>query len=127
MRHTVTVAGPAAPDVVWERYARYDRWAHWAPHLRAVETDGDVIRPGARGVVQVAGLLRGRFTVTEVDQSHGTWTWELIFLGIPVQVGHTLSAHGTGTRVVVELTAACPVPLLYAPMVHWALHRLTRV
>ncbi|WP_330461195.1 SRPBCC family protein [Streptomyces sp. NBC_00820] len=127
MRHTVTVEGPAAPGVVWERYAQYGRWAHWAPHLRAVETEGDRIRPGARGVVLVAGVLRGRFLVTEVDEPKGTWTWQLVFLGIPVRVGHTLTPHGTGTRVVVELTAAGPVPLLYAPMVDWALHRLTRV
>ncbi|MEU4112333.1 SRPBCC family protein [Streptomyces sp. NPDC048208] len=127
MRHTVTVAGPAAPDVVWERYARYDSWAHWAPHLRAVETEGDVIRPGARGVVLLAGFLRGRFTVTEVDRPKGAWTWKVAFLGIPVEVGHTMTPDGTGTRVAVDLTAPVPVPLVYAPMVDWALHRLTRV
>ncbi|MGA5323289.1 SRPBCC family protein [Streptomyces seoulensis] len=127
MRHTVTVAGPAAPDVVWERYARYEEWAHWAPHLRAVRTEGDVIRPGARGEVEVAGFLRGRFEVTEVDEAKGAWAWKVNFLGIPVLVGHTMRPQDTGTRVAVHLTAPVPVPLVYAPMVDWALHRLTRV
>ncbi|MGW2211658.1 SRPBCC family protein [Streptomyces sp. NPDC001781] len=127
MRHTVTVAGPAAPDVVWERYARYEEWTRWAPHLRAVHTEGDVIRPGARGEVEVAGSLRGRFEIIEVDEAKAAWAWKVDFLGIRLLVGHTMEPLGTGTRVAVHLTAPVPVPLLYAPVAGWALHRLTRV
>ncbi|MGW4443954.1 hypothetical protein [Streptomyces sp. NPDC004682] len=73
------------------------------------------------------GVLRGRFTVTHVDRPAGVWGWRLVFLGVPVRVGHTVAADGSGTRVTVELSAVWPVPLLYAPVVVWALHRLTRV
>lgn len=48
---TVTGAGPAAPETVWERYARPAPWSRWAPHLRRGETEAGRIAPGVCGRV----------------------------------------------------------------------------
>ncbi|MFF8731955.1 SRPBCC family protein [Streptomyces sp. NPDC015171] len=125
MRHTVVVSGPAAPAEVWERYARYDQWPRWAPHLREVTATGDRIAPGATGVVTSVGGVRARFVVTAVDEAGRTWSWQVTAVGVQMTLRHTVVPHGTGSRAVLDMTAPWPVPVLYAPLAGWALHRLT--
>ncbi|MFD5025009.1 SRPBCC family protein [Streptomyces sp. NPDC058373] len=76
---TVSRAGPAPPDEVWERYARPALWSRWAPQIRRVETGADRIAPGLRGRVWSYARVRVRFVVERVDEpggcGAGAWRW----------------------------------------------------
>ena len=46
---TVRAVGPAAPDAVWDRYQRPDRWHEWSPQIRSVDYPGEIIAAGGTG------------------------------------------------------------------------------
>ncbi|MEU6109077.1 SRPBCC family protein [Streptomyces albidoflavus] len=122
---TVTRAGPAAPDTVWERYARPALWSRWAPHIRRVETEAGRIAPGVRGRVFSYAGVRVRFAVERVDEERRMWMWRVRLGPLVLRLCHEVTAApggGSGTRLTVS--GPLPVVVLYRPVAAWALGRL---
>lgn len=126
MQAGTSADGPAAPALVWERYADPGRWAGWAPQIRRVETAAARIAPGVTGRVHGPLGIRVAFTVTAVDEAARTWAWDVTAGPLRLHLRHGVEARAGGT--VTWLTAHGPAPVLaaYLPVARIALHRLTR-
>lgn len=127
------VTGPRPPDEVWERYARPDLWSRWAPQIRAVRVDSDMLEAGVTG--QVLGLAgtAADFVVDSWDPAARTWTWtlrpRLSFPAIDLpalRLGHGVRPDGSGSRA--WLTLRGPAPLVYGVFLsgRLALYRLVQ-
>lgn len=126
------VAGPADPQVVWDRYAEPVRWATWSPQIRGVTYGRDRIRAGTCGEVRGPLGLAVPFTVDAVDERSMTWSWtvRLRVAGadlISVDLDHGVAAAGSGATTWLHLRGAWPVIVGYAPIARFALWRLLRV
>lgn len=122
---TVSRAGPAAPEEVWERYARPARWPSWASHIRRVETGAVRIAPGLRGRVFSYAGVRVGFVVERVDEARRVWSWRVRLGPLALRLRHEVLAApggGSGTRLTVQ--GPLPVVVLYRPVAAWALGRL---
>ena len=123
--------GPLAPDVVWRRYARFDRWPTWSPQIRRVEVGEDELAPGVRGVVRGPLGLAVEFTVDHVDEDARTWSWTVSPVG-PVRLpGVRLHLHHAvvalpegGSLTTLDVSGPTAVVMAYAPVALVALHRL---
>jgi hypothetical protein len=124
-----TVTGPVPPDQVWERYARPEAWASWAPQIRDVETDP---RLAEGSVGRVHGLLgvTADFEVTDWDEDERTWAWTVhgrLPYGVPgptLHLLHTVEAAGAGTKAAIVVRGTLPWVAAYLPAARLALHRL---
>jgi hypothetical protein len=126
MHRRVEVRGAASPETAWARYERFDAWPGWAPHIRRVEADGEVIRPGARGTVHGPVGLHVPFRIDSVDRARCTWSWTVWLPGSRLVLFHDLAAEGTGTRAGVDLDGPALLVTPYAPFTRWPLRRLVR-
>lgn len=130
---TLTVQGPAAPDEVWDRYLRPERWSGWSPQIRSVEHQGAVIVPGGTGTVHGPLGLRVPFEVLAVDVTdpdHRSWTWVATLpAGARIRLEHVVeptTRYPGGTRTLLHVRGAAPVVAAYLPLAWWALRRLVR-
>ncbi|CAM5274267.1 hypothetical protein Sdia_32470 [Streptomyces diastaticus subsp. diastaticus] len=122
---TVNRAGPAAPDVVWERYAQPALRPRWAPQIRRVETGADRIAPGVGGRVFSYAGVRVRFVVERVDEARRVWSWHAGLGPLVLRLRHeVLAASGGGSGTRLTVSGPLPAVLLYRPVAAWALGRL---
>ena len=147
MRMTVRAAGPAAPDAVWDRYQRPDRWPEWSPQIRSVDYPGEIIAAGGTGVVHGPCGVSVRFEIDEVDHDVRRWSWRVKVAGIAMSLGHsvapaesesesgadrsatsatTQAADGDGTTTTLVIEGPAPIVVGYAPIARIALERLVR-
>jgi hypothetical protein len=126
MHRRVEVQGSASPGLAWGRYERFDAWPGWAPHIRRVDAEGEVISPGVRGTVHGPAGLRAPFRIDSVDPGRRTWSWTVWVQGARLILFHDLAAEGTGTRAGLDLDGPALVVVPYAPFTRWPLRRLVR-
>ncbi len=111
--------GPASKYTIWARYRDPQRWPEWAPHIRQVRAVGR-LRAGLEG--QVVGPLgvSASFTVIEVDEPAGVWTWVVGSGPVRLRIEHEV-AEGLAGLVI---TGPAPVVLAYVPVARRALAHL---
>jgi hypothetical protein len=121
---TIHASGAARPDEAWDRYLRPARWPDWAPQIRRVQTDAEVIAPGVTGrVVGPAGASIG-FVVDEVDPRRRSWAWTVHRWPVTMRLRHGVEAKGAGSRTWVSVEGPLPLVLAYAPIAQLALRKL---
>lgn len=126
------VEGPAAPDLVWERYARFDQWPTWSPQVRRVDVDVAVLAPGVEGVVHGPLGVAVAFRIIEVDVGARTWSWTVhpvrpALPGIDLVLDHAVRAEPDGgSSSTLDLSGPLPIVLAYGPVALLALRRLVR-
>jgi hypothetical protein len=118
------VRGPAAPEEVWDRYATLARWPEWAPQISRVTAGADRLALGVRGTVHVVGALPVAFTVTSCRPAERTWSWQVRFGPVTLDLDHAVHRAGSGTRTTLTLTGPALVVTAYAPLARVALRRL---
>ena len=126
VQRTVRVVGAAAVDEVWERYARPDRWAQWAPHIRRVDTNATRIAAGVRGRVHGPPGLAVRFVVGEVDEERRTWAWDVRWGAVRMHLRHGVDPDPAGTATWLRISGPAPAVVAYLPVTRLALRRLVR-
>jgi hypothetical protein len=122
----VSAVGDATADVVWQRYTHPARWAGWAPQIRRVDHDDDVVRPGSRGLVHGPLGIRVRFVIDDVDPALRTWAWTVGIGRFTVPMRHGAHPCGTGTLAWAEVGGPRFLGRLYSPVARHALRRLVR-
>ena len=130
----VSVSGPAAADVVWERYARPDLWTSWSPQIRRVEVAGRRLSGGETGRVFGPLGVSVDFTVDLWDEDARTWSWTVrphgsLLSGVRLarlRLLHTVEPDGTGCSTSLVATGFAPLVATYLPVARLALHRLVR-
>ena len=126
MRRRVTVTGRADVATAWGRYLVPSRWPDWAPQIRAVDTTGDRLVPGLRGIVRGPIGVAVPFHVDAVDEAARTWRWTVTVAGVRVTMWHDLATTPVGTVAGLTLDGPPPIALGYGPMARVALRRLVR-
>lgn len=130
MKLTVRASGPAAPDLVWDRYLRPTRWPEWAPQIRSVDYPDEVISAGGTGVVHGPCGISVHFEIDDVDGEGRQWSWRAKLAGITLALGHTVGPDGSGTSqgtlTTLDISGPAPVVVGYAPIARIALERLVR-
>ncbi|WP_214406284.1 SRPBCC family protein [Pseudonocardia lacus] len=126
MEASTGASGPAAAEVVWERYAQPRRWPGWAPQIRRVETAAARIAPGVTGTVRGPFGLPVRFVVTAVDEVARRWAWDARVGPVRLHLRHGVDRDGPGTRTWLTARGPAPVLMAYLPLARFALHRLVR-
>lgn len=125
MNRRIAVVGPAAPDLVWDRYIHPERWAEWSPQIRGIDSADSPVRTGSRGRVHGACGLGIDFDVLDVDHEKRCWEWRVVLLGgIRLTLGHAVEEWGSGTRTTLDISGPAPIVLGYAPVAYLALTRL---
>jgi hypothetical protein len=122
MRMRLEATGPASGRTMWEAYADPSRWSSWAPQIRSVRPL-ERLRPGLRGEVHGLVGIRAHFEVTEVDETHGRWTWRVRFGPAALTIDHEV-ADG---RTAVVVHGPAPAVIAYAPVARLALVRLVHL
>lgn len=123
MQAGTSADGPAAPALVWERYADPGRWAGWAPQIRRVETAATRIAPGVTGRVHGPLGVRVAFTVTAVDEAARTWAWDVTAGPLRLHLCHGVEADGHSW---LTIDGPAPVVVAHLPVARTALRRLVR-
>lgn len=114
---SVSTAGSASPDLVWQRYLRTELWSSWSPQIRRVDPDGARLTLGLTGVVHGPAGIGARFVVTGLDPASRSWSWQVrpvlgTRLGVPftLDLDHTVDASaGQGTRTTAGWPVSAPV------------------
>lgn len=104
-RVSARAVGSAPVDEVWDRFARPQRWREWAPQVRRVDVDVDVIAAGAAGRLRGSAGTAMSFIVLDVDPVGRCWSWRLRAGRVRLHVDHevTVTDDGrTAARVVVH-------------------------
>ena len=123
----VQVRSDAAPERVWDLYARPERWKEWAPHIRSPHDLGNPeVEPGASGHIRIAGLAPVWAEVT-AKRPGRSWTWRV---GL-VELTHTVDPrNGGGSTIGLAMRAPAPVEMAirlgYAPITKLILKNLAR-
>lgn len=123
----ISATGARPLDEVWERYIHPGLWSTWAPQIRSVTCDDDVIAAGTRGVVHGPVLVRVPFTIESVDHEERRWTWRVGVGPFGVRMDHGVEATSVGTRAWARIHLPVAVALPYAPVARFALRRLVRM
>ena len=127
MLRSLAVAGGAAPDLVWRRYAELDLWPQWAPFITAVDATERELRVGLSGIVHGPLRVRAVFEVDAVDAVARTWHWSVRSGPLHLDLGHEVIARpGGGTVATLGLQGAAPVVLGYLGPAALALRQLVR-
>lgn len=130
---TISAAGAAKPEAVWQQYIHPDRWSDWSPQISAVDYPGEVratpgVAIGAGGVGTVHALfgVRVHFEILNVNAEKRCWSWRVAVAGIRMTLVHDVTPHESGTRTGLQIDGPAPVVALYAPVARLALGRLVR-
>lgn len=126
MKLTVSAAGSADPDEVWDRYTRPSRWSQWSPQIRSVDYPGEVIAPGGAGTVHGPCGLPVGFEILDVDHDKRRWSWTVRQAVVRLTLQHAVTPQGTGTGTELIIDGPAPIVLGYAPIARIALGRLVR-
>jgi hypothetical protein len=121
MNVRVVRRGPAGKYEMWARCREPDRWPSWMALVREVDAPGP-LRPGLEGDLVLAGGVRARFDVLDVDPAGPSWTLLLRLGPVRLRIDHRVD-DGFG---LVEASAPFPVALACVPFVRRALSRLLR-
>lgn len=124
----VDAHGPATAEATWERFTTPATWPAWAPLIRAVDTDAEVLTTGSTGRVHGPGGFAVDFTVTHLDPALRTWSWRVGRGPAAVHMDHhVLSAPGGGSRALLRVPGRSAVLLQpYRIPAAAALRRLVR-
>ena len=123
---TLRATGPLPPAEAWERYRLLDRWSDWAPQITGVDCPQRELTAGARGRVRGQGVPLP-FTVETVDPTARSWSWTVGVGPLRMRLHHWVTdGPDGGTTAGLRTTGPAPIVLGYAPLAHWALHRLVR-
>ena len=122
----ISATGDRPLDEAWERYVHPGLWSTWAPQIRRVRCDDEVITAGTRGVVHGPLVVRVSFTVESVDHRERRWTWRVGVGPLGVRMEHGVEATSDGARAWARIHLPAAVALPYAPVAHLALRRLVR-
>ena len=123
---TISARGPAAPDEVWERYARPARWPQWSPQIRGVDVPVERLSTGTRGRVIGPLGVAATFLVERWDDATMRWSWQVWFGPLTLRLDHGVDARGTGSSTFLTVHGPLPVVLGYLPVARFALWRLVR-
>ena len=126
---TLRAHGPAAPDVVWERYARPGLWSSWSPQVSRVEVDVERLAEGVTGVVVGPAGLSVDFTVDRWDEQGREWSWSVrpaLALRLGLVLDHGVTPRDRGAATWLRIGGPLPVVLSYAAPARLALHRLVQ-
>lgn len=129
---TIDATGAAPAEEIWRRYTRPALWPGWAPHIRRVVTDVDVIEPGACGTVRGPLVAQVRFRILDVDHAARCWSWWVGLGPAGVVMEHGVDpagvdpAGGGGSRAWLRVRAPGLLVAPYAPVAALALRRLVR-
>ncbi len=126
MRTTIHARGPRSPALVWERYAVPDNWPVWAPYILGVECTEPRIVPGSTGRVRGPLGVSVAFAVTAVDESAGTWSWDVALGPLALSLDHGVAVAGSGTRTWLTVDGPAPVLVSYLPLARLSLEFLVR-
>lgn len=120
----ITAEGPALLPDVWDAYTRPALWSGWAPQIRRVATDAEVLAPDVTGTVHGPLLVRVPFRILEVDHERHRWRWRVGVGPVGVVLDHGVDAVGTGSRAWAEVHAPGLLVAPYSPLARLALRRL---
>ncbi len=130
MKAAVAASGPAAPDVVWDRYIHPGRWHEWSPQILAVDYPDDTLHAGGSGTVHGPCRIAVNFEVLAIDREKRCWTWRVSLAGITLEMAHGVQAvietRPAATRTTLDITGPAPIVLGYLPIARIALGRLVR-
>jgi hypothetical protein len=127
MQWTLSRAGGAAPETVWQRYVDLDAWAGWAPFISGVQAPSRELVAGLTGTVVGVGGLPVRFVVLAVDHPSRTWRWRAWLGPASLTLGHEVVDRPTGGSVaVLHLSGRLPVVAGYLGPAQLALRSLVR-
>ncbi len=113
--------GPAGKHEMWARCRDPEWWPTWMTGVRRVQAH-ELLEPGLEGELELAGGLRARFEVIDVDDRSAAWT-RVVRLG-PFRV--RIEQRVDEGFAWIEVSGAFPLPLLYAPIARGSLSRLLR-
>ena len=100
----VDAHGPASAADAWERFTTPATWPTWAPLIRAVDTDAEVLAGGSTGRVRGPAGVHVVFTVTRVDPVMRSWSWRVGRGPAAVQMDHhVLPAPGGASRALLRV------------------------
>ncbi|HEX9121936.1 MAG TPA: SRPBCC family protein [Actinomycetota bacterium] len=114
--------GPASKYTIWARYRDPQRWPDWAPYLREVRTNGQLLRAGLEGEMHTRLGLTVAFEVLEVDEGAGRWTWVLRAGPLRYRVENLVEEGRAG----MVITGPGPAVLASVPVAKRALGRIVR-
>ena len=121
----ISAEGPAPTSDVWRRYSRPALWPGWAPQIRRVVTDAEVVAPEVTGTVHGPLLLRIPFRILAVDPERQRWTWRVGVGPLGVVLDHGVDpARAGGSRAWARVHAPTLLVAPYAPLARLALRRL---
>jgi len=120
----ISATGDRPLDEVWERYVHPALWSTWAPQIRRVRCDDDVIVAGSGGVVHGPLVVRVPFEVESVDHENRLWTWRAGVGPLGVRMDHGVEETGDGVRAWARIHLPAAVALPYGPVAWLALRRL---
>lgn len=121
---TITAAGPVPADEAWDRYARPDRWAQWAPQIRGVTVSAPRIAAGVTGTMHGPLGVSADFRINSVDEDARRWAWTVRRWPLTVKLQHGVRATPTGSSTWLVIDAPLAVAFAYAPLARYALQRL---
>ena len=122
---TLRAHGDLPAAQAWERYARPELWARWAPQISRVDTSADRIAAGVRGRVVGPFGVAVTFVVEDVDEVARTWVWRVRLGLVRLRLTHGIEFHdGGGSATWLRVSGPLPIVLGYAPVAVIALRRL---
>ncbi len=122
----ISATGARPIDETWESYVRPALWSTWAPQIRSVRCDDEVIVAGTRGVVHGPLLVRVPFTVESVSHADRSWAWRVGVGPLGVRMEHGVAETTDGVRAWARIHLPAAVALPYGPVARLALRRLVR-
>ena len=122
----ISATGDRPIDEVWDHYVRPALWPTWAPQIRNVTCDDEVIVGDTRGVVHGPVVVRVPFTVESVDPEARRWTWRVGVGPFGVRMDHGVEETADGVRAWARIHLPVVMALPYAPIAHVALRRLVK-
>lgn len=100
----VEAHGPAHPDEVWRRFTDPATWPEWAPQIRSVEADSDVLAVGVEGRVHGPAGLAVDFRIIDLDARLRSWSWAVGRGPATARMDHhVLPAPGGGSRTLLRV------------------------
>ncbi len=123
---SLSAAGAADPAEAWERYARPERWAEWAPQIKRVSASGPRRVAGMTGRVHGPVGVHVDFVVDAVDEDARRWRWTVRRGPLVLRLEHTVVARPRGCSTSLRIDGPLPIVVGYAPLARLALGRLVR-
>ena len=109
----------APPPLVWEIMRDVERWPEWTPTVTSIRLlDRGPLTVGTRAIIRQPKLPPARWRVTELDETHRTFTWISRAPGLRVVARHWVEARGDGSRATLSLRFSGVFAGLFAHITH---------